>query len=264
MTRCLSIKSKKDLFSQCNLLKCADGDFCKKHSTQKQITLYNPNLLNPLNSLNDIDPLTFDKIYYEENNKRHMCRGIKISHLFTYKLNINDKFYQRTLTAESIKNIIDKGKLIDPFSQVEFPEEIINNAKSFLAKLKFKVAKLSPKMEQKLLIMNLIDFFAELGFIIHVDWIEKLKKNHFICWNNEITHLWNNLRKDNLPLTQLIYYQPNLPHYDYEKKDYIKNLLSFFIDLSKTHVMGCMIVLSALSWISKDVKNAYPDLIISI
>lgn len=264
MTRCLSIKSKKDCFNQCNLMKCADGDFCKKHLLQKQRILYDETLLNPLDSLNDMDPINFDKIYYEENNKRHMCRGIKISHLFTYKMNINGKFYQRTLTAESIKNLIDKGKLVDPFSQVPFSEEILKNAKVFLSKIKFKTMKLSPKMEQKQLIMNLIDFFAEVGFLINVEWIEKLKKNNFISWQNEISHLWNNLRKDNFAITQLIYPQINLPQYDHEHKDYIKTLLNFFIKLSETHIMGCMIVLSALSWISKDVKNAYPDLIISI
>jgi hypothetical protein len=260
MTRCLSVKSKKDCFHQCSR-EVFVVPFCKKHSLQKKPILFDANKLNPLNSLNDMDPINFEKIYYEENGVKTLCRGVNINKLFTYKIYINNKDYQRTLTADTIKSLIEKNKLIDPFSQIIFPDDVVSNAKTFITKMKFKKEKLSPKMEKKLLIMQLIDKFGEIGFIINFDWIDKLKKPNYICWYNEITHIWTNLKKDNLTLALLIYEEQNIPYYHNNTVDYINIVLKFFTMLTEKHTMGCMIVLYGLSWISKDVKSAYPDLI---
>lgn len=260
MTQCTSIKSKKNFFLQCTH-KCEDNNtLCKKHLRHKNIILFDKKKLNPLNSLNDTDPFSFDKIFYEENGKKILCRNIKSSQLFTYIITLNGKEYQRTLIADTIKNIVEKN-LVEPFSQVKFPDEIINDAKAFLAKVKFKKEKVNSKTEIKLNIMKLIDKFSELGYIINYEWLSKLKKTNYITWYNEVSHIWLNLQKD-LPLNTIliIYGDTSLPFINHEVPNYINNLYKFFVSFAENNYMAGMILLYALSWASKDVKLAYPDL----
>lgn len=256
---CTSVKSKKELFNKCQR-KCIEGsEYCSIHFKQKNIIKYDSNRLSPLNSNNDIDIISLEKIHYLENGKRMLSREIKPEHLFTYIINVDGKNFQRTLNIISMKNLIDTNHLRDPFSNVSFPLNVINEAKEMIKFLKIKKKKLNKKEQINILINNLIEKFQEIGYIIHPEWIKNMKKIDYIKWFNEVHYLWKEFRHDHIDIVLNIYPSLDLPHFT-ENKDFELKVLQLHYDLTTLNIMGTMIVLTALAYSNEVVKLNYPDI----
>lgn len=259
MELCLSIKSKKEPYEQCPRKPNGKSTFCHIHKKQKNIVLFNSEELSPLQSTNDTDIISLEKIYYYENGKPVLAREIKKEYLFTYKINVCGQEFQRTLNILSIKSLIDAKHLIDPFSNVPFTEDIINRAQDMIKRLNIKTPKVSKKEKKSLLINGLITKFQEIGYIIHPEWIIKMKKIDYIKWYNEVVYLWKEFRNDYIDLALSIYPALDLPHFS-ENSTFELSVMQLFLDLTASSIMGTTIVLSGLAYSNQTIKNYYPDI----
>jgi hypothetical protein len=227
---CHSVKSKKALYERCNKKTKDNHNFCHYHLKQNKKILYDINTLNPLNSLNDTDIISLEKIYYLDGTKKILAREIKFEYLFTYKITVNNKEYQRTLNILSMKELIDSNILIEPFSNVPFTSDIIEEAKKCISLLKIPKRKISLKEKKNILITKLVSKFENVGYIIQTDWINDMNKLAYIKWYNEVIYLWKDFRNDNLDLALHIYPNLDLPII-IENSNYIINALTLFNEL---------------------------------
>jgi len=224
---CTSVKSKNDLYTKCKRKTCDNSDFCSIHLKQKKKILFDSNRLSPLDSCNDTDIVSLERIYYLENNKRVLAREIKQNFLFTYKIEVNGQIFQRTLNILSMKSLIDCKLLKDPFSNVPFPEEVINEAKEKIKNLKIKEKKLTKTEQKSILITNLLRKFEEVGYIIHPEWIINMKKNDQFKWYNEVVYLWKDFRIDHVDVAINMFPSLDLPHISNTKEFELKILKLF-------------------------------------
>lgn len=259
MTKCISIKSKREFFIQCSSKACKDNSLCKKHTKYKNIVPFDPATLNPFESLNDTDPITLDKIYYEENGKKKLSKDIDPKYLFTYRIKIKDKMYQRTLMAKTIKSIIDK-KLPEPFTTIPFPEDVLLKAMKFLYNLGINKDKYRLVIEKESLINNIIDKFKEIGYEIEFEWIYTLSESDYSMWYSEIINLWNELYITHVEVAKSIYTNESFPNFYYFDNNFIYKILKFYNELILKNTMGIMLVLTSLAWVNNNVKEAYPHL----
>lgn len=259
MSKCISIKSKREFFIQCTGKACQETGLCKKHQKYKKIIEFNPNTLNPFDSLNDTDPITLDKIYYEENGKKKLSKDIDPKYLFTYRIKIKDKLYQRTLVAKTIKSILDK-QLPEPFTTVPFPENVILDAMKFLYNLGINKEKYRLVIEKELMINSIINKFKEIGYEIEFDWIYNLSETDYSLWYSEIINLWNEMYFTHIEVAKSIYPNENFPNFYYFDNNFIYKILKFYNEICTKNTMGIMLVLTSLAWVSNSVKESYPHL----
>lgn len=258
-SNCISVKSKNDFFTRCNRKKVNNSDLCSIHVKQKKCILYDPNKLSPIDSCNDTDIVSLERIYYIENNVKILAREIKPNLLFSYKIDVCGQTFQRTLNILTMKCLIDSNHLKDPFSNVPLPNEVIENAKEMIKILKLKSKKLTKTEQKNILFTNLIRKFEEIGYIIQIDWLINMKKNDLIKWYNEVIYLWNDFRSEYIEIAITMYPALDLPKVA-ENKDFELNVLKLFSDITISNIMGIMIVLSALSFSNEKVKSHYPDI----
>jgi len=256
---CKSVKNKKVLYERCNKKTINNQDFCNYHLKHINKIIYDSNTLNPLDSLNDIDIISLEKIYFMEGTKKVLAREIKPEYLFTYKITVNNKEYQRTLNILTIKDLIESNILIEPFSNVPLTLDIINNAKKQISILKIPQKKISIIEKKKILINNLLSKFENLGYIVHTEWVNAINRFGFIKWYNEVIYLWKDFRNENLELALHIYPNLDLPII-IENSNYIINILTLFNELCTSNHMGTMIVFSGLVWSNENIKQHFPDI----
>ena len=146
--RCHSVVNRKHWYVQCDRECLQNEMYCKHHSKQKSIIHYDPSELNPLESVNNIDIINLEKIYdvCTVTGERKLREGYHAHDLFSYIMIINGKKYQRTLQMDTLKQLFEKEMLIDPFSNLPFPEDIIERAKH---KLNRHVSKEKPKTKKE-------------------------------------------------------------------------------------------------------------------
>lgn len=256
--RCKSVKSRNNPFEKCERVACENG-LCKSHYKYKNIIFYDPVKLNPLNSENDTDPVSLEKIYEQVGKNKKICQPYRS--LFTYTMTIGDKSYQRTLQLVSLQQLLLNNILKDPFSNQPFPNDILERARKEIAKL--PSARTQNRKEQQKMRMNLIlDKFQSLGYYINPEWVSSKQRTFFITWLNEVNHLWIIFRNENPEAAPYIYPNGVLNDIPFHAPtpEVILNITSRLVDFMSS-MMGIMIVLSALAYISEDVKRSYPDLI---
>jgi hypothetical protein len=257
--KCKSVKNKRILFEQCSNKVSHNSEFCHYHNKQKNKIIYNTDTLNPLNSLNDTDIISLEKIYYIEDEKKIMAREIKPEYLFTYKITVNKKEFQRTLNILTMKDLIELNLLTEPFSNVPFTSEIIDKAKKVISLLKLPIKKLTIKEKKNILINNLISRFETIGYIIEPKWIIQINKLGYVKWYNEVVYLWKELKHDNEDVAIHIYPTLDLPII-LDNSNYIINVLTLLNELSHSNYMGINIVFSALVWSQEHIKQQFQNI----
>jgi len=262
--QCASIRSIKDPYHQCPGMCKGHPTLCPRHSRAKKARLFDSNILDPLVSINDTDPVTLDKIWFEENGKKRLCRTMKPGQLFSYKTIVNGKEYQRTLLLTSIRDLLAKKILTDPFTNEKFSEEFLAMAREKIS-LQFPAKTMSKKDRIRILNLSIIDRFRNIGYIINPDWVLEMRSVHVLGWYNEVSLLWNRFRQDTDPEYVNHVYPPGvlLPiHYQNRiSKDTLLMLLKNIDSFAGSHYMASMIAIHALAWVSNEVKIAYPDLV---
>jgi hypothetical protein len=258
--KCKSVKNKRVLYEQCLNKISNNSEFCNYHYKQKNKKIYNTDTLNPLNSLNDIDIISLEKIHYYEGDKKVIAREIKPEYLFTYKITVNEKEFQRTLNILTMKDLIELNLLTEPFSNVPFTSEIITDAKKVISLLKLPTKKITLKEKKNILINNLISKFETIGHIIESKWIIQINKLGYIRWYNEVIYLWKEFKYDNADIAIHIYPSLDLPII-LDNNNYIINVLTLFNELSNSNYMGINIVFSALVWSQEHIKQQFSNIL---
>lgn len=260
---CSSIKSKRCPREQCTNVVKGDGVLCSTHRRCKTPVLYTPSpqTLDPLDSDNDTDPITLDKIYeVNKSGQKELC--VSVNQLFTYTTEINGKQYQRSLLLTSMRDLIDNRVQLDPFCNQPFTIETLEKAKELIQKYRIPSRVSSESEQHNIRINAMIDKFQSIGYIIQVPWIIQPRKAFYLSWINEVQHIWTKFSRENPEMVPYIY-TGSLPHMSplmtsrQVSRDTVISLLGFM----SNSFMGVMIVLSALAWISRDVRQAYPDLV---
>jgi hypothetical protein len=259
---CSSIKSKRCPHEQCTNTVKGEGVFCSTHQRCKTPVLYTPSpqTLNPLDSDNDTDPITLEKIYEFNKGQKQLC--VSANQLFTYTTEINGKQYQRSLLLTSMRDLIDNRVQLDPFCNQPFKSETLEKAKELIQQYRIP-SRVSSEWEQHNIRINtMLDKFQNIGYLIQIPWIVQQKKSFYISWINEVRHIWTKFSRDNPEMVPYIY-MGSLPHISplMTSRQVSRDTVIALLGLMSNSFMGVMIVLSALAWISKDVRQAYPDLV---
>jgi hypothetical protein len=257
--KCKCIRSTNNPFERCQRVAHKNG-LCKSHEKQKKIIIFDPQILNPIYSENDTDPVSLEKIYEDNGKAKKLCQ--KPSMLFTYKMTSGNKVYQRTLQLTSLQNLINNNILRDPFSNEPFTADVLENARREISRLP-KTRNRTKIEEQKIRMNSILDKFQRIGYLINPLWVSSKRKNFFIAWINEVNVLWLNFRHDNPNLSHVVYNSSVMENINFtvSAPDVIANITTRLLEFMAHSLMGDMIVLSALAWISEEVKRAYPDLI---
>ena len=257
MEQCIAVKNKVSIYERCPHKALENSEFCKKHS-KKTSTVYDPNVLNPLNSENEVDIVSLEKITITKNGVKVLANEIKPNHLFTYLITVNGKVFQRTLSILTIKRLIETSYLIEPFSQVPFPEQVIQRAKEMLLKLKFPNINKTIKEKINVNINRLITKFQEIGYYINIDILAKMKKREFISWYYEFKDFyWKEFRNFNIDVALIIYPQLDIPNIELS----ILAITDLMVELVSNSLQGVQLVLQSLAQVNKKIKELYSDLI---
>lgn len=259
---CKSVKSKREQFLRCPK-KCKEGsDFCCVHSKQAKQILYNESSLDPLFSENDVDPVSLEQIFREdEKGKRVMTSKCN---LFTYIMESGGKRYQRTLQLSTLRDLFKNNIRKDPFSNQTLPDEVVARALREISNSSLpKRRNFTHTEEHNIRINNIIDQFRNIGYLIDPSYLSSNRKGFFMAWMNEANHLWMSFRRDNPDIAIHVYTNGSLPyvHQSLSTREALKAVTQNLIEFMSQSVMGVMIVLSALAWVSQDVQRAYPELV---
>jgi hypothetical protein len=158
-----------------------------------------------------------------------------------------------------MKDLIELNLLIEPFSNVPFTPEIIQEAKKVISLLKLPIKKISLKEKKNILINNLITRFETIGHIIEPKSIIQINKLGYIKWYNEVVYLWKEFKYDNGDIATHIYPNLDLPII-LDNNNYIINVLTLLNELSQSNYMGINIVFSALVWSNEHIKQQFPNI----
>lgn len=259
MSLCRSVKSKQNRCEPCSRPVDVGSIFCKRHAKQKNPILYNPSLLDPTASENDVDPVSMEQIYVVSENKKQLVTD---QPLFTYVMEIAGKKYQRTLLLTTVRDLFSNNIMTDPFSNIPFPESVVQEARTEILKLPQKRC-MSHTEEQNIRFNTIVDQFRTIGYIIDLRYIMGRPKTFYVTWYNEINHLWKTFRRDNGSVAAYVYPNATLLHVDYHlsRGQVVREITQNTVEFMSRSTMGVMIVLSALAWVSESVRRAYPDLV---
>ena len=230
------------------------------HARQSKPIVFDPCVLNPLNSENDTDPISLEKIYEEDLQGVRQISS-RTHDLFTYVMESGGKKYQRTLQLSSLRDLLKNNITKDPFSNEPFPEEVINRARARVEGAS-AVRRRSYNEEHNMRMNRIIDFFQRIGYIINPTWVCLERKSFFLSWYHEVNHLWLSFRRDNPEVSVHVFPAGILPYINptLSKRQVAKHITKTLLTFMETSFMSVMIVLSALAWVSEDVRHAYPDL----
>ena len=247
---CQSIKSKKIHYEKCSGLCLPDSIFCKKHQD------FNHIYLDPLQSSNDADIVTLETITCVKDGARVLADEIDPKHLFTYKIVIDGQEYQRTLNILTMRNLIDKKIYTEPFSNVPFPPEVLERATEILSYLKLVKQKTTLRDKKDALLNTLISKFGEIGYIVHYEWLSKLKPFQYESWHREFRdYFWKEFKQSNPEVALLIYPPLDLPMFQYNRHFQIR-CLELYVEICSNHIQGTQLIIQALAQTNHIIKDA--------
>lgn len=223
--------------------------------------LFDPNMLNPLSSVNDTDPISLERIYSEgPDGLRRLA--LKPGQIFTYTMTEGGKSYQRSLELTTLRDLLRNNIRTDPFSNKPFPEDILRRAMEKVQKTCTR--RISPSEAHNIRMNHILDHFTRVGYIINPTVLRNDRKGFYTTWYNEVTYLWSQFKRDNPEMAQHVYPPLTLPlvHLNQSGKQLIKAVTSNLLEFMEHSFMCVMVVLSGLAWIVEDVRHDYPDLVV--
>jgi len=254
---CSSVKSKNCLNQQCTS-PAIENNLCKRHLKCKNIILYNH--LDPLNSVNDIDPITLTPIWeINKDNTKILC--VDKNDLYTYIDDTSTKSFQRSILYESLQNIIEKQKIPkDPFTNIPFDNQQLSNINKYLKITKKPIYKNKINKSEKinLIVHKLISCFENIGYYILTSNIYDLSDLQIKKWKYEFNNIIHTIMFDYPDLTNDIVdiiIQLKLLN------DNRFNILLFFDKISSKYTFTHIAILTSLAWVCDEINITYPDLV---
>jgi hypothetical protein len=267
MSHCQSVKNKTHRFEPCPQKALLGEKFCKKHANQKEKILFDPSVLNPLSSDNDCDPVLMEPIYkiIEDPKKGQVKKLASRSPLFTYIMESGGKSYQRSLYLTTIRDMMKNNILIDPFSNIPLPEEVISQARKEISRKAPTSKRLSRSEEQSIRFTTILEKFQTIGFIIDPIMVTRQGKHFYLEWYHEVQHFWNKFRYEYPDIASCVYGSATITPVNPQasRPEVIRQVTTNILQFMSLSDMGIMIVVNALAWVCEAVGRAYPDLLSS-
>lgn len=230
-----------------------------------------PAFKNPLDCNNDKDIISLDIIWKNKKNKKILELEFDKKLLFTYK--INNLIFG--LNIYSLEELFNKKIFIEPFTNTKFSKNLIN---LIYKKIKF-IKKISIKKKEKITynqlinnkIIKIIKILEKDDIYINVEWLKELKKINYIKLYKEIQYilnsyknLYNDIYNKIIVKNLFIYDQNYLNSLNIlQLKGLIFDIIYIILNKEKElniQKMSCYIILAGLCYVSKTIKNAYPEL----
>jgi hypothetical protein len=298
--KCSSVKNKKECYIQCKNKKKKEN-LCLKHYKSKNIIYIQDSIkkknkeiaINIINKLkkkirykylsklsgpcynniclshNNIDIISREIIWYERNNKKYnKCEFDKIL-IFSYY----DKNKIWCFNILSLMKSLDNNYKINPFTNKPFSKKILNKIKKkidFLKKINYKFEEEEINIIDKHILYKneVLKNFDILGLFIDIKWFNDLNILNLKNLYNELRSIWNAQKhyyqdyKKIIPNNLVFEDIRDLNRIELEEK--VLGKFDSFISLGineKFRKLGGYIVLGAFSYVSKDVKEIYNNII---
>ena len=219
----------------------------------KKIKLSNNNDILPINSIEDIDIISLNKIWEIIDGKKVIVYK-NLENLITYK---DENNHIHCFEKESIQYLKDYNIEYHPITKVRIPSEIFSNVNIIIEK---------KEKTEKELALDVVQLLTHNSFFIDTEHIlslnsNKIDKLYYECLSffrsNIPTSIINQLQNTNDIFKISTMEFPILPN----KTKYLLNsfiiLLEYNEDMIK--IMACHIIIGGLSIVNKDIKNLYPD-----
>lgn len=253
-TTCISIKSNKEPYLKCGC-KVLVNDLCSRHSKQKKVQIWKE-MIHPLMSHNDIDPISLDVIW-KIKDKKKVLGDLREKNIFTYKTIISNQIFYRALNIDTMKRLLEAYDVPKcPFSNLPLSNNILNDAKQQIIKCKTSKHKYTKTETYKMNLSQIIDQFKECGYRdIQPQWLYDMSTQSILKWNYELYTISNNFRRDYPEFSM-----PDIDEYiDKDEKDHHR-IVSNMVHICKANYMGVQMVISALAWTNYHVEIVYPEL----
>jgi hypothetical protein len=215
----------------------------------------NDNILSPLDSIEDIDIISLNKIWEIKDGVKKIIYN-NVNNLITYKDENNNI---HCFEKESIQYLKDYNIEFHPITKVRIPKDILDSVNINI-----------PKKEKTNydLALDIVQLLTHNSFFIKTEYITKLNENEIIKLYYECSSFF----QSNIPPAKITEIQNstdifklNSINFSYHN-DKMKYLLNSFLKLLEYNddmikILACHIIIGGLSIVNKDIKKLYPDYI---
>lgn len=279
-----SLKSKniKYKFEEPNTLLIMDEDIysrpIKKENNvsdiieEQLIKLSGPAYIDICVSHDDVDIISLETLWkYDGNgNKIDACEFDK-KLVFSY---VDDRGFIRCFNIKSLKEILDRGTIIDPITGEKFREDIINNIIEKIKILednnliKYEKLIMLPIDELKCKITRVFKLFDELDIWMEINWFLDLTIDQTIKIYEEIHNMWNAFSEDNPDVAKNVL-NGKTPFNNVIRSNDIIETKNKLLDIFECFVVsgiykhykltGAIIVIGGFAYVSLPVKEKFKD-----
>jgi hypothetical protein len=228
-----------------------------KFILDKNIINESNNNLSPLDSIEDVDIISLNKIWEIKDGVKVLVHE-NTNELITYK-DINNNIH--CLEKESIQYLKDYKIDIHPITKVKIPQYVFDSVNITIIKKEKSVDELALDMVQLLTHQS---YFIDKNHIINLNECS-INKLYYECYSffeanlpkSKIQQIRNNSEIFKINPKYFGNYKTKCEErFKYLLKSFI-NLLEYDDDMIK--IIACHIIMGGLSIVNKDIKKLYPD-----
>lgn len=232
-----------------------------KFILDKNIPIENNNIINesnnnlsPLDSIEDIDIISLNKIWEIKDDIKVLVHD-NPDDLITYKDENNNI---HCLEKESIQYLKDYKITVHPITKVKIPQYVFDSVNITIIKKEKSIDELA---------LDVVQLLTHQSYFIDKSYITNLNDNSI----NKLYYECNSFFEANLPKSKIQQiknnsdvFKINQSYFGNKYEERFKYLLKSFINLLEydddmVKIIACHIIMGGLSIVNKDIKNLYPD-----
>ena len=231
---------------------------------------------DPLLSHNNIDPITQENIWYEQDDKKIVSDDIKQIMLFSYK---DDKNFIHCFNIESLRNLFKYNNFNHPITNIKFPDQVIEYVKIKIEiledmgelELEVKDTELTEEMIKQYTFTVFANFhkfniYPEDKWFLDLS-LDQLGKMYYETQDFFLQNISDNQKKILVPPNGIAFeYDSNYIkkckdklYVQYYLLDNINKIISLCSDKA-LQIMGSYIAIGGLATVSSEARDGYPHI----